>query len=44
MDAVGRLLRRVRDGELAQRPDGGPDETEVPRGSDPAVGARVGWL
>jgi hypothetical protein len=44
MDAVGRLLRRVRDGELALPPDGGADGTAVPQGGEPAVGARVGWL
>ncbi len=33
MDAVGRLLRKVRDGELA-----------VPPGAEPAEGARAGWL
>jgi hypothetical protein len=32
-DAVGRLLRKVRDGELA-----------VPPGGEPAEGARAGWL
>jgi hypothetical protein len=33
MDTVGRLLERVRDGDLAASPDGGP-----------AASARVGWL
>jgi hypothetical protein len=44
MDAVGSLLRRVRDGELALPPDGGTDPTAVPRGGEPAVGIRAGWL
>lgn len=44
MDAVGRLLRRVRDGELALLPDGGGDGAAVTQGGEPAVGARAGWL
>ena len=32
-DTVGRLLERVRDGDLAASPDG-----------EPAASARVGWL
>jgi hypothetical protein len=44
MDAVGRLLRRVRDGELALPPDGRADGTAVPQGGEPAVGVRAGWL
>jgi hypothetical protein len=41
MDTVERLLRRVRDGELAVPPG---DMAAVPPGGEPAVGARVGWL
>jgi hypothetical protein len=37
MDAVDRLLDRVRAGELAAAPSGGPD-------SAPLISARVGWL
>ena len=33
LDTVGRLLERVRDGELAAAP-----------GGEPAASARVGWL
>ena len=44
MDAVGSLLRRVRDGELALPPDGVADRTAVPQGGEPAVGVRAGWL
>jgi hypothetical protein len=44
MDAVGRLLRRVGDGELALPPDGGVDAAAAPQGGDPAAVARVGWL
>ena len=44
MDAVGRLLRRVRDGELARPPDGKADRAAAPRGAEPAGGVRAGWL
>jgi hypothetical protein len=37
MAAVERLLGRVKSGELAAGPDGGP-------GSGPLISARVGWL
>jgi hypothetical protein len=44
MDAVGRLLRRVRDGELALPPDGSADGTALTQRGHPAAGVRAGWL
>jgi hypothetical protein len=44
MDAVGRLLRRVRAGELALPPDGRTDGTAPRQRGHPAAGVRAGWL
>ena len=41
VDTVDRLLRKVRDREVAVPPGG---EVAVPPGGEPATGARVGWL
>jgi hypothetical protein len=41
MDTVGRLLQKVRDGELAVPPG---DEAALLLGGEPTAGARVGWL